>query len=98
MKKKQILSKFQFQKTTIVSFKAMNNIMGRALVNVDTIPISVSRVTCVTLADCQTRDGQQTCISCTGGECTRPTTRTNQTDYCDTGNDTKEGCLETRRC
>lgn len=73
--------------------------MGRSLVNVDTIPISVSRVTCVTLADCQTRDGQQTCISCTGGECTRPTTTANgNTDYCYNGNDTKEGCLETRRC
>jgi hypothetical protein len=98
MKKKQILSKFQFQKTTIVSFKAMNNIMGRSLVNVDTIPISVSRVTCVTLADCQTRDGQQTCISCTGGECTRPTnTGSKVTDFCG-ANDTKENCLETRRC
>ncbi|PTX61132.1 hypothetical protein C8N46_105289 [Kordia periserrulae] len=97
MKKKQILSKLQLQKTTIVSFKAMKTIMGKSLVNVDTIPISVDGVTCVTLTDCRTQDGQYTCMSCTGDECTRPTTRTGDSHDCG-ANDTKENCLDTRRC
>lgn len=101
MKKKQFTSKLQFQKTTIVSFKAMKNIKGGNLVNVNTILVSVNGYTCIgtTLLNCHTYDDKQTCISCTDNECTRPTTRPTTTSVdCGAGDDTKIGCLDTRGC
>ncbi len=96
MKKKQFTSKLQFQKTTVVSFEAMENIVAGALVNTDTIPIPISGLACLTLLECHTQDDRHTCLSCADTECSRPTTRTDQTDYC--GADTKIGCLDTRGC
>ncbi|MFK7750649.1 MAG: hypothetical protein AB8B65_19820 [Kordia sp.] len=99
MKKKQIISKLKFQKTTIVAFKTMKTIVGRSLVNTDTVPISRNNFTCGTVLECYTNDGKQSCISCTGTECTRPTTRTGgETDYCGGGADTKADCLISNPC
>ncbi|WP_162820121.1 hypothetical protein [Kordia sp. SMS9] len=97
MKKKQIISKLKFQKTTVVSFNAMKNIIGRSLVNVDTEPITITSIACPTELECHTQDNKQTCLSCTNTECTRPTTTANgNTDYCGTG--TFRDCLDTRGC
>ncbi|WP_298514002.1 hypothetical protein [uncultured Kordia sp.] len=95
MKKKQFTSKLQFQKTTIVSFKAMRSINGGQLVNVDTIPISVNGLTCETLLACNTKDNQHTCVTCDNTGCPRPT-RTTESDQCGTGDVTRTGCFETR--
>ncbi|MCH2195901.1 class I lanthipeptide [Kordia sp.] len=97
MKKKQFNTKLLFQKTTIVSFNAMKKIHGGQLVNVDTVPISVDGLTCLTLQDCQTqtKDNQHTCfITC--NDCPRPTrTDTVNSNGC-TGDVTRVGCFETR--
>ena len=98
MKKKQFTSKLQFQKTTVVSFEAMEKIVAGALVNTDTEPISNNTLVCLTFTVCHTQDNGQTCLSCTETECTRPTnTGQSPTDYCGTL-DTKIGCLDTRGC
>jgi len=99
MKKKQFNTKLLFQKTTIVSFNAMKKIHGGQLVNVDTVPISVDGLTCLTLLECQTqtKENQHTCfITC--NDCPRPTTRPQSYDNnnCGTGDVTKTGCFETR--
>ncbi|MGH1387723.1 class I lanthipeptide [Kordia sp.] len=97
MKKKQFTSKLQFQKTTVVSFEAMENIVAGALVNTDTIPISNNILVCLTFTVCQTQDNGQTCLSCTDTECTRPTnTGSKITEFC--GADTRVDCLDTRGC
>lgn len=96
MKKKQFTSKLQFQKTTIISFNSMKNIVGGALQHSDTVPISNNTLVCLTFSGCHTQNNEQTCLSCADTECTRPTgTVGGITDFC---NDTKADCLDTRRC
>ncbi|MEM6687196.1 MAG: hypothetical protein AAF617_15550 [Bacteroidota bacterium] len=102
MKKKQIISKLKFQKTTIVSFKTLKNVIGKSFANVDTVAISINGVTCHSFVDCQTRGDEHTCLSCQDGECTRPTnTGSKVTDFCGgTGNGTKtnRNCSNSINC
>ncbi|MEM6718736.1 MAG: hypothetical protein AAF611_05465 [Bacteroidota bacterium] len=101
MKKKQITSKLHFQKTTVVSFNTMKNIVGGTMVDVNTEPITQKGVACVTVVnDCQTQtlEGAQTCITCTGTDCDHPTTRTVNTDGCNNPDVTKRNCVATGRC
>jgi len=94
MKKQQISTKLNFQKT----FKALHNIIGGTLVNVDTTPIDTTTLSVKdTLEACRTRD-EATCLTCTDTDCTRPTTRTNTYIDCGVGNDTKADCFNTGRC
>lgn len=97
MKKKQITSKLQFKKTTVVSFKTMGTIIGGTMVDVNTDPITREGTVCVTNG-CGTADGQQTCITCTGGECDHPTTRTTLTLVDCAPDGTRRNCIDTRGC
>ncbi|WP_046744993.1 hypothetical protein [Kordia zhangzhouensis] len=100
MKKKQFTSKLQFQKTTVVSFKAMGRVRGGAIQNGETIPLS-DPLTCGT-RDCLNETLYDTCacMSVETNVCTRPTnTQNGATDFCGGSDEpTKMDCLETRRC
>lgn len=104
MKKKEFLSKLKFQKTTIVSFDAIKSIKGGTLQGETTQIVSVDGFTCnstvcPTLIDCYTNDGGQSCISCTGTECTRPTnTDTSGSVHCVGNLPTQRECTKTARC
>ncbi|WP_420574573.1 class I lanthipeptide [Kordia sp.] len=85
MKKKEFSSKLQFQKTTVVSFNKMTNIIGGTIQNEDTRIVSVDGYTCLTdrcgTNRCDNETLNETCTSC-NTSCTRPPTRSGVTDYC----------------
>ena len=92
MKKKNFASKLQFQKTTVVSFNAMKNLKGGALINVNTQVLSGDGLLCVTELNCTTTDTDPT-ISISDTQCPRPTTRSGVTDFCGaTDGETRKYC------
>ena len=100
MKKKLFASKLQFQKTTIVSFNKLTNIVGGTLQNTDTRVVSVDGYMCLTHFECVTQNDKHTCLSCTDTECTRPTnTSGGMTDFCgNTPLETKVNWMDSRFC
>ncbi|WP_046757333.1 hypothetical protein [Kordia jejudonensis] len=98
MKKKELLSKLKLQKTTIVSFNARNTIKGGMLQGADTQIVSVDGFTCEsTHCITVTHTLDDMCLSQVVTVCTRPTTRTDNTDFCYSDLPTKQGCTQTQR-
>ncbi|MEM6718737.1 MAG: hypothetical protein AAF611_05470 [Bacteroidota bacterium] len=94
MKKKQMNSKLNLKKTTIVSFKDMKNIIGGTIVNTDTTPISQNGISCQNSANCNTINDEVTCTTYTGDDCnTSNTTRTVNTDNTCVGTLSQKGCV-----
>lgn len=93
MKKKEITSKLQLQKITIVSFNSLSNLNGGALQNTDTYLMSVDGYTC--LKDICVSDSPTTALDNT---CPPPTnTQNGITDFCD--DDTIKKCnVSVRGC
>jgi len=98
MKRKQITSKLNFKKTTIVSFQDMEQILGGGIVNTDTVPVSQQGVSCLTSANCNTYQGQATCVTC-GDTCNdSTTTRATLTDIGCVSVASKQKCMATDDC
>jgi len=76
----------------------MQHIIGRQMVNMDTIPISQLGITWQTFTDCYTLNAQKTCISCKAEDCDNPTTRATLTDIGCNPDATRRNCFETARC
>ena len=95
MKKKEFLSKLKLQKTTIVSFSAINTIKGGTLQGADTQVVSVNGFTCLSLGCIPDPTFDGVCLSQDYTVCSRPTTRTGDTEYCVGNLPTKPECALT---
>lgn len=100
MKKKEFLSKLKLQKTTIVSFNTINTIKGGTLQGADTQIVSRNGFTCISLGCIPNPTLDDACLSQDATICSRPTTRTGDTENNCVGNlPTKTECeISVRGC
>lgn len=99
MKKKEFLYKLKFQKTTIVSFSAINTLKGGTLQGANTEVVSENGFTCESVGCIPNPTLDDACLSQVATVCTRPTTRTTtDTAFCYGNNPTRRDCTVTERC
>lgn len=92
MKKKEFLSRLKLQKTTIVSFSAINTIKGGTLQGADTQIVSVDGFTCVSFGCIPNPTLDDACLSQDVTVCTRPTNTRGDTQFCVGNIPTKTEC------